>query len=298
MFIYPIDEFIIEVMTAIYTDKKYFTYREIIDTLYKLRLTYLNKNDIDIETFELGLKDIICKLDEENDTKVLKLDIYIRDTVIEYVKKYGIVLDIDVRPSQMADILNALYVIYNIEPELIDAIQMQLEDIEEDDNSIRMCNFLSNYTKSKAIELYDIIIDVREDTIEELYRFLEKKKVTNVKETTTLVYKLLTTLSSNDINYNNTAIVRNIVSNGYNNSTLDILLTDMYSTLEFNSDYLSNIAYEIVATLYIASDTREDLLTAYKEFINLDIVSFLYDNDKAKEFVNSSVIDLIEKLKG
>lgn len=126
-----------------------------------------------------------------------------------------------------------------------------------------------------------------------MYAFLDAKN--NDSDMSDITIEVVTKFVTADIDFNNAITVNNLIKNGYQPTTFEMLATDMYTNIERHDDNIMLAAYEIVATLYLGTNTKEDMLTAYTEKINMEAISYASEQ-AAVNVIDAQVRALINKL--
>jgi len=253
-------------------------------------------SNFDISKLESELIEIILLEDEEINNKVAKIDIKLKNEIIEYLKRLGIILKDDIYFFQLEDILFSIYTIYTIDTDNAEYLVSLLNNDEVDDEIMLLTDILSEYTTMSSFELYDLIEDITDNVLSNMVLYLNniiKNKVIILdKKLVNDIEKLI----SIDNYFSETFFIKYIMQNGYNYVNLDMNIDSLYNNSERCVNNIQLLPYEIVTVLYLSIDSKLDILNSYKESINLSNISFL-SNDKSKlEVTDNLILELIDKV--
>ncbi len=253
-------------------------------------------SNFDISKLESELIEIILLEDEEINNKVAKIDIKLKNEIIEYLKRLGIILKDDIYFFQLEDILFSIYTIYTIDTDNAEYLVSLLNNDEVDDEVMLLTDILSEYTTMSSFELYDLIEDIMDNVLSNMALYLNniiKNKVIILdKKLVNDIEKLI----SIDNYFSETFFIKYIMQNDYTYVNLDMNIDSLYNNSERCVNNIQLLPYEIVTVLYLSIDSKLDILNSYKESINLSNISFL-SNDKSKtEVIDNFILELINKV--
>jgi hypothetical protein len=292
---YEMNPYLIKYLQEIMTPGKFNLIINSFSTLYEFNFVCGNKVYADISNLEAMLMDVVGRENIDNDTVNDYVYSIVSDFLTSYLKQYYIVVCPETPLSVIIDIVKSVYVLYTIDADLVELIHLQLEDEEHDDLSMKLCSMLEQYTEASSVELYGYITDLNEKFFTDLYAFLSKKLTQTSAELTEDTIDIVFKLTKVDQTFNNTYGVKNILENGYTPATFDMLVTDMYTNIERQSNNVTNVPYEIVCALYLAVDTKADMLTAYHDKVNIEAISFVTES-VMQRVIDMQVLDLINKV--
>lgn len=253
-------------------------------------------SNFDISKLESELIEIILLEDEEINNKVAKIDIKLKNEIIEYLKRLGIILKDDIYFFQLEDILFSIYTIYTIDTDNAEYLVSLLNNDEVDDEVMLLTDILYEYTTMSSFELYDLIEDIMDNVLSNMALYLNniiKNKVIILdKKLVNDIEKLI----SIDNYFSETFFIKYIMQNDYTYVNLDMNIDSLYNNSERCVNNIQLLPYEIVTVLYLSIDSKLDILNSYKESINLSNISFL-SNDKSKaEVIDNFILELINKV--
>lgn len=253
-------------------------------------------SNFDISKLESELIEIILLEDEEINNKVAKIDIKLKNEIIEYLKRLGIILKDDIYFFQLEDILFSIYTIYTIDTDNAEYLVSLLNNDEVDDEVMLLTDILNEYTTMSSFELYDLIEDIMDNVLSNMALYLNniiKNKVIILdKKLVNDIEKLI----SIDNYFSETFFIKYIMQNDYTYVNLDMNIDSLYNNSERCVNNIQLLPYEIVTVLYLSIDSKLDILNSYKESINLSNISFL-SNDKSKaEVIDNFILELINKV--
>ncbi len=253
-------------------------------------------SNFDISKLESELIEIILLEDEEINNKVAKIDIKLKNEIIEYLKRLGIILKDDIYFFQLEDILFSIYTIYTIDTDNAEYLVSLLNNDEVDDEVMLLTDILCEYTTMSSFELYDLIEDIMDNVLSNMALYLNniiKNKVIILdKKLVNDIEKLI----SIDNYFSETFFIKYIMQNDYTYVNLDMNIDSLYNNSERCVNNIQLLPYEIVTVLYLSIDSKLDILNSYKESINLSNISFL-SNDKSKaEVIDNFILELINKV--
>lgn len=253
-------------------------------------------SNFDISKLESELIEIILLEDEEINNKVAKIDIKLKNEIIEYLKRLGIILKDDIYFFQLEDILFSIYTIYTIDTDNAEYLVSLLNNDEVDDEVMLLTDILYEYTTMSSFELYELIEDIMDNVLSNMALYLNniiKNKVIILdKKLVNDIEKLI----SIDNYFSETFFIKYIMQNDYTYVNLDMNIDSLYNNSERCVNNIQLLPYEIVTVLYLSIDSKLDILNSYKESINLSNISFL-SNDKSKaEVIDNFILELINKV--
>lgn len=294
---YSMDEFILRYLSQVFTEAKYTTCVELFNTIYQLNTTYKNDVNLDLTSVESDIMSIINDEDEENDAKATRIDIYLTSMAKSYISRYGIYLNDQAYLFHIVLLLEAIYVVYTIDPNLSEVIIDELDIINDDTEQMRFARVFDQYCRLGLIDINIIVEDIHDDYFSTLKQYLIDTKSDEAIQAASKASEIVNTLTKIDQNFANTYIVKDMVANGYFDKPLQFYITEMYTNIERYQDNFIPIPLEVVATYYIATDTRDKLEESITQTLNLSAVSFLHDNENIVHSLEEMILDLVRKFK-
>jgi len=292
---YEIQDYLDSYLREALIANKYVMYRRLFNLLFNLNTTIKNNNHIELDDLQGEMIDTITVYEDDTDSVNLHLEVVFTKAMKTYIGRYGIIISDDATLSDYEAILLGYYNLINPDPNMIEYIQMQLEDIEYEDNLLKLASILSMNSTKSVTSVYEVLDDVREDIFILLATYFSNMLDVNGEPLTDNTIDIVLALTKADPGFNNTFILKDVIINGYRAVGIDMLLTDLYSNINKHTNDYNLIPYEIVATLYIANDTKDDMLSGYLEKFNMEALVFM-QNESGKEVINAAVEMLINKI--
>ena len=299
--VYELDSNIDSLLVNLFTSNKYRLIKDIIEVLDNLNKLGNSDVSFDLNQLESDIEDIMYEKEEEGvDSLRDYVDITIQDRLVSYLSDIGIILVADnINYTIIRDIFSSVYTIFTIEDDLIPGV-LEILDSENSDVIELIAELLSEYVGSTKLDLYEAIDEVGDFLISEFKEQLNLRLFYLNKEVDDEVKELIIKLISVDSSFTNTRIVNSAIQGEYDIVPFNINRNSMYHSLELYKENEFMIPYEIVATLYMSSDTKSNLAESYSSEIDLDLISYLHNDNIKHNTMKMLVDELISKtiLKG
>jgi len=279
-----VSEFILEATNV----NKHNRIKNIFNIIYTMnKLTSINIV-CDISSIEASVLDIIAEDDIELYNIIDKLDILLKNKLVDYIAKHGIMVDDNILYYQIEDILLGLYSIYTSD---IDTANMLIYKFDNNIDSILLIStILSNYSTTTSTELYNIILDVRSDFISNMKKLLESKIDSYTSELSNNITNNILFLINSNKEFANTDIINRYLHDI--NTNIDTL----YNILEKYPNDNNRIVLEISAYIYINNNCESSTGQCDLTDINLEAISYLYNNNESIVNIINSVNNILTNL--
>lgn len=278
---YNIEGMVYESMLRIFNINKVNSIKNIFNLMYNLdNLPYL-AIEVDLTELESKLEDTIVEYEDMgNDGIRDAIEMEVISFTLDFLQQLGVVLNQDVITlSQLSNILNSIYILYTRDTDsIVDNVKI-LEDIEEEDNVNIFIKLIEEYVDIRTTDLYELIEDVDDDFLYDLRKFYNIQMFLENKEVDPDVIEIIKKLLEVDVMYSKTLFFNYIFNSGYSITSFDNNRQLLYSNLETYDDNIYLIPYEIVLTLSVSEDTKDNILEAYKENIDLTQISYLSEDN-------------------
>ena len=269
---YEYDEFVTTYIRSLNRDVIYKLYLNIFKNINTLNTSNLFTEDevIDIDGLESELRELITLHEESVNDDITNILVYkIIDFCVRGLYIQSITLSKNIKLSQLDKVIETIVTITNIDRDLTDEI---IDPLANDENDVTdaFVSYLNNYTDITYAESHEIVEDVGYDFKVKIKDYLERRKMSKPD---TSDFSYLVKLINLDNNYAKTFIVKDFIHNGYEDMILDYNLDDMYNNISkyrVNKD-ITKMAYEIVATLFLSSDSRNTLEDSLEQ-INIEAI--------------------------
>lgn len=271
---YEYDEFLTTYLTSLKRDFILRLYLNIFSNIDKLNNTTFFKEDqvIELDILELEIREIITKHEEGSNDDIINLIINkIVSYVVKELYKHSISLNTDIKLSDLDKVLETLVTILNIDPSLAQTVIEELNSELVDDVTMAFINIVVDYTDLTLTQAVEVVEHVGFDFKETLIDYLEKKKMMRADNSE---YNYIVKLINLDSDYGKTHIIKDFIKDGYEDTSIEYNLDDMYNNI---SKYKSNsnlIAHEIAAVLFLSSDTRNSLSDSLEKYINFESLGY------------------------
>lgn len=247
---------------------------------------------IDLLDIESEAIDITNEELEPYTTITRIMELY-RDRVIEFLKCIGITVAEDIYFYQLQELIETLTLIINIEEDQADAILAELET-DEDDTSI-LVNLINNYTEESY---FTLVYRVQEDIIDKLIRYFKTKaRFVSVDIDSTLITNLAVLLSKDEL-FGSSMLYNNTLQGTVRSASFTTLLPTLYAIMEKQKEKQYLIPYEIYITCLLAKIPKDKYIEEVIENIDLDLVSYLQDQDVQQNSIIESFKTLVSNTIG
>lgn len=248
-------------------------------------------NDLpDLEkTIDLSyIESIIVSIITTEDDIVANMNFNIRNAIIEnvadYLQELGIIIKRnEILYSQLVDLLEAVYTIYTLDADNMLYVTTMLDMSSDDmakDTLLTFCNFISEYTTMSTLDVYEILEDVTSDIIVNLVEYYKVRLEERTKELNKVIEVPLKKLLNVENLISETYYYKSIMIDGYVENTLEDNIDTLYNNINKHGDNLAMIAPEIFITLYLTTDTKDDIVMSFDNRIDLTLTDFSSDSSK------------------
>lgn len=291
---YELDHLLEEYLKTVLTN---INYSYVVSTFNKVNFlnTIPGLPVIDLDNIENALNNIIS---ENEESASYNIGMVILNSFSNLFKvelyKYGITIDVDFTTGHklVYQCFNTIYTVYDLEYELLEEIKFLINDTDLD-YSETFAKLVSLYNNVSETELIENILDVNVDFFDSIKEYITKKEINLIKGSDMTVLEQLATLDSK---YRRTGIYNTLYKEGYSEAPINSYIDEMYGFIDsYNSD-ITRIAYEVAATLFIASDTRYKLMDALDVNFNIDAIKLVASNNLNISDTIDSITELINKL--
>lgn len=268
---YEYDEFITTYFRSLNRDTIYKLYLNIFKNIDILNTSnfFTEEEVLELDLLESELRELVTLHEEMVNDDIINLLVHkIIDFVIRGLYKQGITLTNDIKLSQLDKVIETLVTITHIDVTLTQDI---LEPLDSDENDVTdaFITYLTDYTELTLTQAHEVVEYVGYSFKEKIKDYLERRKMSKPD---TSDFNYLVKLINLDNNYAKTYIVKDFIANGYDDLVLEFNLDDMYNNITKHKNDINKIAYEIVATLFLSSDSRNTLEDSI-EHINIEALS-------------------------
>lgn len=272
---------------------------KIFNTLNNINsLTDLDKT-IDLSYIESIIVSIITTEDEIVGNMNFNIRKTIIDNVCDYLQELGIIINRrEITYSQLADLLESLHTLHTLDSDNMNYIISTFDINQNELNSniiLTLCNILSEYTKMSTLELYEIIEDVSSDILVNLINYFKIKIEEITKELNKTIEVPLKKLLNVENIISETYYYKDIMLNGYVENDLDSNIDMLYNNIEKHGENTAMVAPEILITLYLSTDTKEDIMVSFNNRIDLTLTE--HNNDSRIAIIKELLSGYVSKLK-
>ena len=241
------------------------------------------------KTIDLSyIESIIVYIITTEDDIVANMNFNIRNTIIEYVADYlqelGIIIKRnEILYSQLVDLLEAVHTIYTLDADnmlyVTTMLDMSSDDMDKD-TLLTFCNFISEYTTMSTLDVYEILEDVTSDIIVNLVEYYKVRLEERTKELNKVIEAPLKKLLNVENLISETYYYKSIMIDGYVENVLEDNIDTLYNNINKHGDNLAMIAPEIFITLYLTTDTTDDIVMSFDNRLDLTLTDFSSDSSK------------------
>lgn len=241
------------------------------------------------KTIDLSyIESIIVSIITTEDDIVANMNFNIRNTIIEnvadYLQELGIIIKRnEILYSQLVDLLEAVYTIYTLDVDnmlyVTTMLDMSSDDMDKD-TLLTFCNFISEYTTMSTLDVYEILEDVTSDIIVNLVEYYKVRLEERTKELNKVIEAPLKKLLNVENLISETYYYKSIMIDGYVENVLEDNIDTLYNNINKHGDNLAMIAPEIFITLYLTTDTVDDIVMSFDNRLDLTLTDFSSDSSK------------------
>lgn len=269
---------------------------EIIDVLDELNDLGTFNIAFDLEELEAECITIIEEnSDQPYDIIIDMLTVKFKFTFIDYLSAIGFTMDDDITFTQIKEMFNTIEIILTLDAEAVDEAYTIITNQEQEPVEM-ICNLLDNYSPLSYLDFFNIIENVDESLIDNLKDRFELIIFRNNPEIDENIKKIIEKIGKVDHNYYSTRIVNQAIQEGISYDTIEDNLKTLYSNLEILKNNTSMVPFEIVATFALSSDTRDNIFECFKEYVNLESISWIGEDNNKHMMINELVKELASKV--
>ena len=204
--------------------------------------------------------------------------------VADYLQELGIIIKRnEILYSQLVDLLEAVHTIYTLDADnmlyVTTMLDMSSDDMDKD-TLLTFCNFISEYTTMSTLDVYEILEDVTSDIIVNLVEYYKVRLEERTKELNKVIEVPLKKLLNVENLISETYYYKSIMIDGYVENTLEDNIDTLYNNINKHGDNLAMIAPEIFITLYLTTDTVDDIVMSFDNRLDLTLTDFSSDSSK------------------
>lgn len=225
----------------------------VFSVFYSLNSIYHNQDKMYIEKLEQRLLDIIAT-SENTEAAKEELEVYIKRAIFNYLLRYGVEIHIEkMSVYEAIDFLEGYSNLYNLD---LPSTQDLLDQIADDgiDGIERLTSAVHSYSILSESTVYDFIQKAGDTFFNHIREYLRAKLYRGVEDVNVVDIEKLTPLLKADAKFSSTRIVTDILYYGYQESSLDDMLDQLYNYINWYRDDTTGIAYEVVAINYLSTD--------------------------------------------
>lgn len=277
---FTLNETLDKCLVTILEDNKYHKLLTLFSNLNKLNNELTNNVDIDIENLEETLL-MLFRTTEDTDNVMLGIDSILKDELLPYLQLYGIYFnqDEDIPLYLILDIVDMLVYLYSLDVTIIPQHIELLTVSMEDDNITTFLKLFKYYSNREITSLYMLFLHIDDIFYKQYIELFNKNLEASTIEIDQLTLDIINGLNSIDERFSNTKIIRYISKYGYIPTTFDKLKDNLYRDIS-SPDITSydDIVFEIIAVLYLATDTRGKKIELTDDVINISWTNDLFGN--------------------
>lgn len=289
------DDIVNETLFNILPDVKYDKIMEITNLVNSFNYLPRLNLEFDLNQLDSDLEDII--LENENDSNDSIGDLLldrITSTFINYLESLGIVINAEIRLSELEDIFRCVLTLYVLDNDNKTDIIPLINNKEKEDIEV-FIDIIEEYSNLSTSRLLTVVEDIDDNFLSSLEEYYQTEiALSNPAIEQDVKQHLEYLLKSNAI-FINTQIIKDILDGKVYNNLTEAKNT-LYNALEKLQNNTNLIPYEILATLYITNNEKEDLNNLYKEEIDLSLVSWIKEEQAKHTLIDNLVATAITDL--
>lgn len=289
------DDIVNETLFNILPDVKYDKIMEITNLVNSFNYLPRLNLEFDLNQLDSDLEDII--LENENDSNDSIGDLLldkITSTFIDYLESLGIVINAEIRLSELEDIFRCVLTLYVLDNDNKSDIIPLINNKEKEDIEV-FIDIIEEYSNLSTSRLLTIIEDIDDNFLSSLEEYYQTEIALSNPAIEQDVKQHLEYLLRSNAMFINTQIIKDILEGKVYNNLTEAKNT-LYNTLEKLQNNTNLIPYEILATLYITNNEKEDLNNLYKEEIDLSLVSWIKEEQAKHTLIDNLVSTAITDL--
>lgn len=275
---FDLDESLDLALQAVYSSDKYDKIRELLDNIVVLNNVLLNDVDLDIVEMVNELSETLAT-NEDDDTLADTLESILYNYLIEYLREYGIYLNEDnnIGIVKLIDIVGVIKQLYTPDTSTLEAMIEDVDPNGKDDNEMHLADIIASRTTYRSTELVDDIDAVDPKFFTKLIVFYQKEMSRSTVKLDKKITDIIAAMANIDSSLLETNLIRSITMYGYNPATFEVMKDGLYKSISsIDKHSYRDIALEIAATIFIATDTRGKRVELNDDILNLSWADNLY----------------------
>lgn len=275
---FDLDESLDLALQAVYSSDKYDRIRELLDNIVVLNNVLLNDVDLDIVEMVNELSETLAT-NEDDDSLADSFDNVLYSYLIDYLREYGIYLneDNDIGIVKLIDVVDVIKQLYSPDTTTLEAMIEDVDPTGKDDNEMHLADIIASRTTYRSTELVDDIDAVDPKFFTKLIVFYQKEISRSTVKLDKEITDIIASMSKIDNALLETNIIRSITMYGYNPASFEAMKDSLYKSISsIDKHSYRDIALEIAATIFIATDTRGKRVELSDDILNLSWADNLY----------------------
>ena len=275
---FDLDESLDLALQAVYSSDKYDKVRELLDNIVVLNNVLLNDVDLDIVEMVNELSETLAT-NEDDDSLADSFDNILYSYLIDYLREYGIYLNEDnnIGIVKLIDIVDVIKQLYSPDTSTLEAMIEDVDPTGKDDNEMHLADIIASRTTYRSTELVDDIDAVDPKFFTKLIVFYQKEMSRSTVKLDKEITDIIAGMSKIDNALLETNIIRSITMYGYNPARFEVMKDSLYKSISsIDKHSYRDIALEIAATIFIATDTRGKRVELSDDILNLSWADNLY----------------------
>ena len=159
-------------------------------------------------------------------------------------------------------------------------LEDMIEDVDptgKDDNEMHLADIIASRTTYRSTEIVDDIDAVDPKFFTKLIVFYQKEISRSTVKLDKEITDIIAAMSKIDNALLETNIIRSITMYGYNPASFEVMKDSLYKSISsIDKHSYRDIALEIAATIFIATDTRGKRVELSDDLLNLSWADNLY----------------------
>lgn len=275
---FDLDESLDLALQAVYSSDKYDKIRELLDNIVVLNNVLLNDVDLDIVEMVNELSETLAT-NEDDDDLADSLESILYSYLIDYLKEYGIYLNEDnnIGIVKLIDIVGVIKQLYTPDASTLENMIEDVDPNGKDDNEMHLADIIASRTTYRSTELVDDIDAVDPKFFTKLIVFYQKEMSRSTVKLDKEITDIIAAMAKIDNALLETNIIRSITMYGYNPASFEAMKDSLYKSISsIDKHSYRDIALEIAATIFIATDTRGKRVELNDDILNLSWADNLY----------------------
>ena len=275
---FDLDESLDLALQAVYSSDKYDRIRELLDNIVVLNNVLLNDVDLDIVEMVNELSETLAT-NEDDDSLADSFDNILYSYLIDYLREYGIYLNEDnnIGIVKLIDIVGVIKQLYTPDTTTLEDMIEDVDPTGKDDNEMHLADIIVSRTIYRSTEIVDDIDAVDPKFFTKLIVFYQKEISRSTVKLDKEITDIIAAMSKIDNALLETNIIRSITMYGYNPASFEAMKDSLYKSISsIDKHSYRDIALEIAATIFIATDTRGKRVELSDDILNLSWADNLY----------------------